>query len=122
MQSESIQRRDLHDRIFRWVIVCLKALKAIPRDPVGIVIIQQLAKACTSVGANDQEAVNSSSDKDFIAKYQISRKELAESIYWMKALRELHPSIDFTICLKEAEELLKIVSRIVLNVKSRANI
>jgi len=119
MQNQSIQRGDLHARIFRWVIACLKLLKSLSRDTVSIVIIQQLAKACTSVGANDQEAVNSSSNKDFIAKYQISRKELAESIYWMKILHELYPLVDFSFCLKEAEELLRIISKIVLNVKQK---
>ena len=113
---------DIHDRIFNWVISCLRLLKSLPRDTVSLVIIHQLAKACTSVGANDREAVTSSSNKDFIAKYQIARKELAESIYWMKVLKELYPLIDFTNCLNEAEEILKILSRVVLNVKSKANI
>lgn len=113
---------DIHNRIFNWVISCLKLLKSLPRDTVSLVIIHQLAKACTSVGANDREAVTSSSNKDFVAKYQIARKELAESIYWIEVLKELYPSIDFTYCLNEAEEILKILSRVVLNVKSKANI
>lgn len=113
---------NIHDRIFNWIIFCLKLLKSLPRDTVSIVIIHQLAKACTSVGANDREAVNSSSNKDFIAKYQIARKELAESIYWLEVLKELYPSVDFMYCLKEADEILKILSRIVLNVKNKASI
>ena len=122
MQSPANQRGDLHERIFRWVIACLKLLKIIPRDAVSLVIIHQLAKSCTSVGANDQEAVTSSSDKDFVAKYQIARKELAESIYWMKILQELYPATHFTNSFGEAEEILKILSRIVLNVKNKAGI
>lgn len=122
MKNQDEQRADLHERIYRWVISCLRLLRSLPRDTVSIVIIQQLAKSCTSVGANDQEAVNSSSNRDFIAKYQISRKELAESIYWMKILRELYPSISFSSCLGEAEEPLSIISRIVLNVKQKTEI
>ena len=117
--QENSKRPDLHDRIFRWVISCLRLLRNIPRDAVSVVIIQQLAKACTSVGANDQEATTSSSDKDFIAKYQIAKKELSESIYWLKVLRELFPSLDVVPQLQEALELLKIVSKIILNVKRR---
>lgn len=117
--QENSKRPDLHDRIFRWVISCLRLLRDVPRDTVSIVIIQQLAKACTSVGANDQEATTSGSDKDFVAKYQIAKKELSESVYWLKILRELFPSIGVESQLQEAMELLKIVSKIILNVKRR---
>lgn len=113
---------NIHDRIFNWIISCLKLLKSLPRDAVSIVIIHQLAKACTSVGANDREAVNSSSNKDFVAKYQIARKEMAESIYWLELLKELYPSIDFSYCLSEGEEIMRILSRIVLNVKRKTDI
>lgn len=113
---------DIHGRIFRWVISCLKLLRSIPRDAVSVVIIQQLAKACSSVGANDREAVSSSSDKDFVAKYQIARKELSESIYWLEILQELYQTAGLDDCLKEGEELLKILSQVVLNVKRRARI
>lgn len=119
MTGNEKTRTDLHDRIFRWVISCLKLLKAIPRDTIGIVIIHQLAKSCTSVGANDQEATTSSSNKDFISKYQIAKKELSESIYWLKILQQLYPSLDVTAQLNEATELLRIVSKIILNVKQR---
>mgnify|MGYP001615960465 CR=1 FL=1 len=119
MENTNGIRKDLHERIFRWVISCLKLIRSIPRDVISIVIIQQLAKSCTSVGANDQEATTSSSDKDFISKYQIAKKELSESIYLLKILQDLYPSLDVKIQLGEAIELLKIVSKIILNVKQR---
>lgn len=119
MTSINGARKDLHERIFRWVISCLRLIRSIPRDTISIVIIQQLAKSCTSVGANDREATTSSSDKDFVSKYQIAKKELSESIYWLKILQELYPFLDVKIQLDEAIELLKIVSKIILNVKQR---
>lgn len=119
MQTKNNQRDDLHERIFRWIISILKLLKTVNKDAISIVIIQQLAKSCTSVGANDQEAVTSSSDKDFISKYQIVKKELSESVYWLKVLKEIYPAIDISNQLNEGVELLKIVSKIILNVKNR---
>jgi len=119
MSTKNNQRTDLHERIFRWIISVLKLLKTVNKDVISIVIIQQLAKSCTSVGANDQEAVTSSSDKDFVSKYQICKKELSESIYWLKILQELYPALDAQAQFNEATELLKIVSKIILNVKQR---
>ena len=114
-----MQNPDIHQRIFNWVISCLKLLKSLPRDYISTVIIYQLAKACTSVGANDQEAVTSSSNKDFIAKYQIAKKELSESIYWLRILKSIYPHLIFDEQLSEAEELLKIITTIILNVQKR---
>ena len=117
--QENSKRPDLHDRIFRWIISCLKLLKSIPKDTISVVIIQQLAKSCTSVGANDQEATTSSSDKDFVSKYQIVKKELSESIFWLRIIREMCQDINVVPQLNEATELLKIVSTIILNMKRR---
>ncbi|MBI2309520.1 four helix bundle protein [Candidatus Collierbacteria bacterium] len=119
MQTKNNQRTDLHERIFRWIISVLKLLKTVNKDVISIVIIQQLAKSCTSVGANDQEAVTSSSDKDFVSKYQIVKKELSESIYWLRILKEMYPDIDISSQLNESIELLRIISKIILNVKNR---
>lgn len=118
-QEPIIHPSDIHQRIFKWVIPCLKLVKSIPKDSISLVIIHQLAKACTSVGANDQEAVTSSSDKDFVAKYQIAKKELSESVYWLKIIEVLYPDILASTQLIEAQELLKIITTIILNVQNR---
>lgn len=111
---------DIHQRIFRWVIRCLKLLKTLPRSQVNNVIIYQLAKSCSSVGANDQEADNASSRKDFISKYKLVKKELAESIFWLKVLKELESEYFDPLVLNEANELLKIVGSIILSAQRRA--
>ena len=100
---------DIHQRIFGWVIRGLKMLRRLPRDPITNVIIYQLAKSCSSVGANDQEADNASSRKDFVAKYKLVKKELAESIFWLKILKEMYSDNFDESVLIESEELLRIV-------------
>ena len=56
--------------------------------PKSSYMIDQLARAGTSVGANIHEAQYAQSRKDFIAKLEIALKEANETSYWLKLLFE----------------------------------
>lgn len=111
---------NIHDRIFQWVLSCLEVARKIPNDSLGYVIKHQFVKSCTSSGANDQEANNSSSRSDFESKYGIVKKELAESIYWLKIIDSQYPVINVSSQIAEAKELLNIISSIILSSKRQA--
>lgn len=51
-------------------------------------MINRLARAGTSVGANIYEAQYAHSKADFIAKSEIALKEADETAYWLKLLFE----------------------------------
>ena len=119
---ETKRKFDIHDRIFRFVIVVLKLIKYIPPSVENKIIINQLVRSVTSIGANDQEADGVSSKRDFIHCYTIARKELKETRYWLQILSELDLKLKnkFTNSISESEELIKIVSTIIS--KSTVNI
>ena len=52
------------------------------------ILINQLLKSGTSVGANVHEAQYSQGTKDFISKFEIALKECNESEYWLELLCE----------------------------------
>lgn len=56
--------------------------------PKSSYMINQLARAGTSVGANIHEAQYAQSKKDFISKLEIALKEANETSYWLKLLYE----------------------------------
>ena len=56
--------------------------------PKSSYMIDQLARAGTSVGANIHEAQYAYSKADFIAKLEIALKEANETSYWLKLLYE----------------------------------
>ena len=56
--------------------------------PKSSYMIDQLARAGTSVGANIHEAQYAHSKKDFVAKLEIALKEANETSYWLKLLFE----------------------------------
>lgn len=110
--------KDIHERIFKYVVIGLKVIKEITRTPENIPIIGQLSGSLTSMGANDQEADSASSKKDFAQKYGIVRKETKETIYWWRVLRETgfkHEQLDWLV--NEGKEIHSVVTTIILNSK-----
>ncbi len=56
------------------------------KTPKSSYLIDQFARAGTSVGANIHEAQYAHSKADFIAKLEIALKEASETTYWLKLL------------------------------------
>ena len=52
--------------------------------PKSSYMIDQFARAGTSVGANIHEAQYAHSKADFVAKLEIALKEASETSYWLK--------------------------------------
>lgn len=78
------------------------------------VLSKQLLRSGTSIGANVEEAVGAISKKEFTAKMGISLKEARESRYWLKLLeRSQIVKYNYSIQLKEIEEILNILTAIV---------
>jgi four helix bundle protein len=112
---------DIKDRSFLFALECLKLCKNISSEHKEFIITKQLSRSASSVGANIREAQNSSSKKEFIYKLSIAQKECNESIYWIEllvAFLELN-SEGIKKLQKEANELLRILSSIVLNTKQK---
>ncbi|MBI2195501.1 MAG: four helix bundle protein [Candidatus Levybacteria bacterium] len=107
--------QDIHERIYQFVIATLKYIRKLPKTQENFIIINQLARSATSMGANDQEADGTHTKKDFISKYAIVRKETKESAYWLRALADLNPRYlaEGTKLREEAIEIAKIVSTII---------
>jgi len=114
MQNEN-KIRDIHERIYQFVIRVINLVKKLPKTPENIVLIDQITRSSTSMGANDQEADGVDSRKDFIAKYAIVRKEGKETNYWLRLISDVNPSFKPRMkdIMTEGKEIVKIVSAII---------
>ena len=78
---------------------------------------KQLIRSSGSAGANYIEANESLSDKDFIFRTKICRKEAKESCYWLRLILETNDNFaeeeTGKILLQESIELKKIFSSII---------
>ena len=78
-------------------------------------IATQLLRSGTSVGANVEEALAGQSKKDFFAKMSIASKEVRETNYWLRLLRdsEILQKRYVNELIQMSEELIKILTSIV---------
>lgn len=108
---------EIHERMLSFVVRGLKVVRYLPKTIEGKIITDQYVRALTSVGANDNEADGVNSKRDFIHVYTIVRKELKETRYWLQIVAELYPSLKLRLqdLLKESEELVKIISSIIVS-------
>ena len=82
------------------------------QDRHELVMSKQILRSGTSIGANVAEAIYGSSRKDFIAKLQISRKEAAETLYWLELLNSCNyiPDDLYRSLYGDCKELLALLS------------
>ncbi len=113
--------KDIHERIYQFVIRVIKLTKTMKPTPQNLIFINQVIKSATSMGANDQEADAAESRKDFIAKYTIVKKEAKETNYWLRVISDTNPELKLRLVnlRKEGLEILLIVSKIIINTKNK---
>lgn len=113
----SIKEYDIHERIFTFIVNVINFLNKIPKTQTNFVIIGQVTRSVTSMGANDQEADGSSTKKDFIHGFTIVRKEGKETVFWLRLIGKTNArnSHEVESLIMEGSEIVAIVSTIIKN-------
>lgn len=112
---------DIRERSFRFAVRVICAVRHLPNDAASRVVVHQLVKAATSVGANLEEADGAESKRDFVHKMSIARKEARESRYWLRIIRaSLSDRDEWTPLQQESEEIARILSAIIRSTRKRA--
>jgi len=107
---------DIRERTFQFAVKVIRAVRRLPQDAATRVLVYQLVKSATSVGANVEEADGAESPRDFIHKTSISRKEARESRYWLRVVRAaILDNEEFAALEQESDELVRIFSAMIAN-------
>lgn len=77
--------RDSAKKLAKEIILLCRELRS---KHVEGVLINQILRSATSIGANLHEAQYAQGTKDFISKLEISQKECYETEYWLDLLFE----------------------------------
>ena len=108
---------DLEERTFQFAKNVRKWVKKLPVTIANIEDSKQLVRASGSVGANYIETNESLSDKDFVFRVKICKKEAKESGYWLRLILETNESqVEEAVgksLLQESIELKKIFYSII---------
>ena len=84
--AEDRKLEELGDRTYRFAASVRAFVRRLPRTLCNIEDVKQVVRASGSVAANYIEADEALSDKDFVFRIKICRKEAKESRLWLRLL------------------------------------
>lgn len=118
--TNNSKKYDIHERIYKFILRVIKLVNVLPKTQANQIIINQILRCVTSIGANDQEADGTLTKKDFVHCYVIVRKETKETYFWLSLIADTNPSFKTRMqdILQENKELIAIVSSIIKNTNS----
>ena len=112
-------------RVYCYTIDSLKFLSTIPENRTNKIILSQLIRSLTSIGANIIEAKASNSKKDFARYFDIALKSANETKYWLCLLRDLNElkfNLKLEEMLQETIEIANILASSLLTMRNKKNV
>lgn len=121
MKDEIEKPEDIAPRVFRFIILVLKMTQTLPKNQINIVLINQIIRCVTSIGANIEEARGAHTKSDFAYGMNIAKKEARETLYWIRLIIAMNPqfSLKLSPFLAENEEIIKMLTAIVKKANPR---
>jgi four helix bundle protein len=117
--DQNSKQYDLEERTFQFAKNVSIYIKSLNKNVSNTEYSKQVVRSSSSIGANYIEANEALSKKDFIMRIKISRKEAKESAYFLRLIVETNEKNQDKgrELLKEANELKKILSAILIKSK-----
>ena len=115
-------KHQLEDRTVTFSVNVVQTLGKYSDQPTLRPLVIQIIRSATSIGANYAEANNGSSRADFKNKLYISKKEAAETVYWLRVLKKLLPQEDLSYLFNEATALYLILQKATNTMKAQDNV
>ncbi|MBI4244116.1 MAG: four helix bundle protein [Planctomycetes bacterium] len=93
----------IFERTKKLSLDVLKFTDELPKKRSLSILINQLTRSSTSIGANYRSACMGKSYADFIAKLCIALEEADETIYWLELIKDY--------CVKNNDDTVKMLLR-----------
>ena len=102
----------LKERTKAFGIRVINMARKVRNGRVEDVLIRQIVRSATAVGANYRSAFRGRSKAEFISKISIAKEEADESCYWLEVFTaiKLFPPGRLEPLLKEAREITAILT------------
>jgi len=118
--EEVDKKYDIRKRTLELSVDTIKHFQANPKASyIDQIIIKQLIRAITSIGANIQEAKGAQSQKDYINFFSIALKSANESKYWFEIILSILKSEDCELAklYSETDEIAKIIASCIIKMR-----
>lgn len=104
--------QELKNRMREFSIRVIQFVRTMKKSLVEDVLLKQLLRSATSVGANYRSALRARSKADFISKITVAEEEADESCYWLELLSGsgIGDNLSLIYLIKEAKELTAILT------------
>ena len=112
---------ELQQRTKKFSLQIIHFFRTLPKTTEAQVLGKQLLRSATSVTANYRAACRGRSKAEFIAKLSIVVEEADETLLWLEMINEAGIAQVDDQLLKEAKELLFIMSASRKSAKGRDN-
>lgn len=111
----------IQQKSYEFALKSVELYKKIITESKEYVLSKQFLRSSTCIGANIKETIGARSEKDFLSKISISYKEARETHYWLRLLKDSNyiNHNDRKEMLNLCEEILRIIGKIQITVKSR---
>ena len=111
---------DIAERLLAFARRVLRLCRELPDDFAGRHVARQLIRCSSGSGSNYEEARGAESLADFIHKLGIAKKEIRESLYWLRLIDgELLEEEKLATLIREARELSAILTTSVRTARIR---
>lgn len=121
-ETLSTYGQNIVERSFQFAVrnVALYTFLQKHSDSAGKTLATKLLRCTTSIGANVDDAQIAESKTDFIYKMKSAREEAHESLYWLRLLRTagILDSQKSNSIFQEADEILRVLSKIIINAQA----
>ena len=114
-----MQSREIQKRCYNFVIGVIKMTKKLNKNTVSDILIKQIVRSSTSIGANIVEAQAGSSKKDFINFIHHSLKSANETKFWLEIIKDTERTDpnEMNFLIKECYELANILGASLVTLK-----
>ena len=109
------EKSEIAKRAYNFAVQVIKITAKLPRTPANFILIKQVIRSATSIGANIEEALGGHTRNDFSYGMNVSKKEARETRYWLRMLSDTNTVLQKELAelLQECEELINILTKIV---------
>ncbi len=120
--KDEVKPEDIRQKAFKFALRIIALCKELPRNDVNRILVSQVLRSGTSIGANLEEALGAHTRREFANCTNIAKREARETVYWLKLISESNGSkikARMKNIIPEAEEITKILTASVKKLKTK---
>ena len=95
-----MEKQNIKKRTYDFAVLIIKFGKKLEKTTTSQILLKQIIRSGTSVGANVMEAQAGSSKKDFINFLYYALKSANETVFWLEIIKETE-----NVDIKEVERI-----------------